>query len=271
MAERAYAAPGPASAPGRSNPPELRVVENERRLSFEEPRQSGREVAALVLVSILLHTGAAFGFLEQSKTPPAPRVSKVDIEWSKPAPPPPKAEPRPPAPPPPPPQAAPAQAKSVPASPEAPPPSAAPSVAAPESAPVDSGSSAEAAEDGNLFAGRGGSGVAPPSPRVVEAPAPPPAPKPIVAAHEGANYSKNPRPAYPARALREGFEGQVLVRVQVLPNGRPGTLKIQKSSGYSILDEAALGAIRGWSFVPARQGGEPVSGWVTVPIVFRLQ
>jgi protein TonB len=38
-----------------------------------------------------------------------------------------------------------------------------------------------------------------------------------------------------------------------------------------VLDEAAINAVKKWSFVPATQGGLAVGGVVTVPIVFRLQ
>jgi protein TonB len=105
---------------------------------------------------------------------------------------------------------------------------------------------------------------------------PPPAPvrvaPPIeVAAHEGANYLKNPRPAYPELAQRRGWEGEVLLRVRVSQDGRPVSISVQKSSGRDLLDSAAVEAVHGWSFVPARQGGQAIVGWVTVPIVFHLQ
>jgi protein TonB len=92
-----------------------------------------------------------------------------------------------------------------------------------------------------------------------------------VAAREGANYLKNPRPAYPGRARREGWEGTTLLRVQVGPSGKPTSILVQRSSGRELLDEAASEAVSEWSFVPATQGGKAVSGWVSVPIVFKLQ
>jgi protein TonB len=73
------------------------------------------------------------------------------------------------------------------------------------------------------------------------------------------------------RAKREGWQGTTLLQVQVQPTGRPSAVKVQKSSGRDVLDEAALEAVSMWTFVPATQGGAPVAGYVTVPIVFRLQ
>ncbi len=100
---------------------------------------------------------------------------------------------------------------------------------------------------------------------------PPPPPPPIIEAKEGANYLKNPRPAYPHLAQREGWQGVVLLRVQVQPDGRVGSISLARSSGHTLLDDAARSAVEDWAFVPATRGGVPTSGWVSVPIEFRLQ
>lgn len=85
-----------------------------------------------------------------------------------------------------------------------------------------------------------------------------------------ADYLRNPLPEYPLSARRLGQEGVVLLRVKVDPAGVPAEVHLAKSSGVASLDEAALKAVRGWTFVPARQGQEPVAAWVEVPIRFRL-
>lgn len=125
---------------------------------------------------------------------------------------------------------------------------------------------APAADDGDLPPA-----AAEPAPVVVAAPAPPAPPPPIVQAKEGANYLKNPRPAYPHLAKRENWQGTVFLRVRVAATGRAGDVTVQTSSGHDVLDEAALEAVKLWTFVPATQGGQPVMGWVTVPIEFHLQ
>jgi periplasmic protein TonB len=58
--------------------------------------------------------------------------------------------------------------------------------------------------------------------------------------------------------------------VEVLPDGRPGEIRLRQGSGYARLDEAALSAVRRWRFVPARRGDTPVAAWVLVPIRFSL-
>ena len=48
-------------------------------------------------------------------------------------------------------------------------------------------------------------------------------------------------------------------------------MEVEKSSGSAHLDAAALEAVRGWRFVPARLGADAIEAWVLVPIVFRLE
>jgi periplasmic protein TonB len=149
-----------------------------------------------------------------------------------------------------------------------PPPPAEPILAKTEA--VDPGAvvgSTEGSATGTGVAGgvKGGTG------EVLAPPPLPPPPPPIVQAHEGAGYLKNPRPPYPDLAQRRGWEGEVLLRVRVSPAGRVEDAVLRRSSGRGVLDEAALAAVRGWTFVPARRGTAPIAGSVDVPIVFKLQ
>jgi protein TonB len=229
---------------------------------------SRRELFAVIVLSVLVHGGVAAAAYQNRDTGTAPkRVSKVEIELTRP---PQIPKPIQNTPPPPPPKEVPRQVKPAAVAPptEVPQPIAA---TKPIEQPIDTGSSSPSAEDGELFAGSGGLGTAAPTPPPPPAPVAPVAPAPLIQASEGANYAKNPRPAYPGRAKREGWQGTTLLRVQVQPNGRPGAVKVQRSSGRDVLDEAALDAVKKWTFVPATQGGNPVGGYVTVPIVFRLQ
>lgn len=79
-----------------------------------------------------------------------------------------------------------------------------------------------------------------------------------------------PKPHYPAFARRLGHEGRVVIRVQVLSSGAVGTARIEHSSGYAALDEAALATIKRWRFRPAQRGGRSVDATVNVPISFKL-
>lgn len=125
----------------------------------------------------------------------------------------------------------------------------------------------------------------PAEPRPVAAPAPPnaaptkdaapkpiaaPAPLPVTGPVGRAGYLNNPAPAYPPAAARRHQEGTTQLRVHVMPNGRPDTVQIAASSGSPALDEAALAAVRQWTFIPAKRGDTAIDGWVTVPLDFKL-
>ncbi len=56
------------------------------------------------------------------------------------------------------------------------------------------------------------------------------------------------KPEYPMRARREGWQGVVVVQIVLSSNGTIKNLDLVKSSGYDILDRAAIGAVRGWQF-----------------------
>jgi protein TonB len=86
-----------------------------------------------------------------------------------------------------------------------------------------------------------------------------------------AAYLRNPAPQYPLAARRSGQQGTATVRVLVTPEGLPARVDLEKSSGSTHLDHAAVEAVKGWRFTPARRGNEAVEGWVLVPIVFRLE
>ena len=85
------------------------------------------------------------------------------------------------------------------------------------------------------------------------------------------NYGTNPLPSYPPLARERGYQGTAYLRVQIQPNGRVGKLAIDRSSGYEILDRAALDSVRAWTFLPARKNGKPVQSWVLLPVEFKIE
>ena len=81
----------------------------------------------------------------------------------------------------------------------------------------------------------------------------------------------NPRPEYPRAAREAGWEGTVVLQVMVLPDGTAGNITLHKTSGHSILDEAALAAVKGWRFIPAMDGNFPIQSVVRMPVRFDLR
>jgi len=84
------------------------------------------------------------------------------------------------------------------------------------------------------------------------------------------SYLRNPPPVYPRAAREQGHEGTTLLEVEVLPSGRCGRLRVVRSSGSAVLDQAAMEAVRQWVFKPARRWREPVAFHVEIPVTFRL-
>jgi len=84
------------------------------------------------------------------------------------------------------------------------------------------------------------------------------------------DYLHNPKPQYPAIARRMKLEGTVIVQVLVNSVGKPEVVRLEKSSGTAVLDQAALNAVQNWSFIPARQGNKTVPAWVDIPLRFHL-
>lgn len=86
-----------------------------------------------------------------------------------------------------------------------------------------------------------------------------------------ADYLHNPRPMYPKAARRMGFQGRVVLNVEVLAAGSAGQVLLQVSSGHDILDNAALQTVKTWRFSPARRLGRAVTEWFLVPVNFSLE
>ncbi len=85
-----------------------------------------------------------------------------------------------------------------------------------------------------------------------------------------ARYLYNPPPPYPWQARRMGIEGRVVLQVEILQTGNAGRIEIRQSSGHELLDQAAVKAVGGWRFDPARIAGAPITAWADVPISFKL-
>jgi protein TonB len=168
--------------------------------------------------------------------------------------------------------------ESLPPTPPTPPTPARPQAAPTEPAPPAPAASPPVAPPPPAAAAEG---PAAPEPPAADAPLARAAPSPLseahgdplatIAARADPAYLNNPPPAYPRLSRRRGEEGEVILRVRVLQNGRADVVEIAESSSHPRLDEAAREAVRGWRFVPARRGESPVDSWLRVPIVFRLE
>lgn len=79
-----------------------------------------------------------------------------------------------------------------------------------------------------------------------------------------------PPPPYPRRALSMHQEGVVLLRALIDEQGAARQIRLQTSSGYPLLDKAALQAVEEWQFMPETVNGRAVAVWVEVPVRFKI-
>lgn len=75
-------------------------------------------------------------------------------------------------------------------------------------------------------------------------------------------------PAYPILAARRGWTGTVVLLVEVSADGSVDQVTVETSSGYAILDDAAVRAVEQWRFAPAMLAGSPAQATVRKPIRF---
>ena len=95
-------------------------------------------------------------------------------------------------------------------------------------------------------------------------------PERMEAIRSKAKPGHNVRPEYPRTAREAGWEGTVMLRVEVLPDGKAGVVSVHQTSGYAILDHAALTAVQRWRFSPAMDGNFPIHSIVHLPVRFDL-
>lgn len=115
----------------------------------------------------------------------------------------------------------------------------------------------------------------PPSLAIASAPVAPDAPDASASArsvHTPARPASelNAPVRFPSSALRLGLQGTALLAVDVDREGHVTAIELLRSSGHDSLDRAALEGVRGWRFVPAKNGDERVASRVEVPVTFRI-
>jgi len=225
------------------------------------------ELAASFVAAVLLHALVLFGF--RMETPAHPLAmsdeesSTVDVSLVETAPEPPAAAPTPPEPAPTPEPAEPQPTPDMPTPPPAPeampPPDSTPAPEPPKPAPhrqeqrhskPSTPHSAAGAAAALAGAASHGGAIGP------------------LSSH--AHYLSNPKPEYPEAARQQRQQGVVEVNVLVGADGRASEVSVSRSSGFTLLDQAAVQAVRRWIFEPARAGGLPVSSRVEVPVRFSL-
>jgi protein TonB len=215
-------------------------------MSYVEPRDSGRRVTGMLVVVVfhiwlgyaLVH-GLARRIVEVVRSPLETKI----IEEVKPPP--------PDKPPPPPPKL------ETPPPPYIPPPEI--QIQSPVTAPTITAITREK----------------PPKPVPPPAkPAPPPAPpKPHVPVRVAAVVDAHAceKPVYPAASLRANETGVVRLSFLIDVNGKVLESKVERSSGYRRLDEAAREGLSLCSFKPATVDGKPQKSWAQIEYLWKIE
>lgn len=99
---------------------------------------------------------------------------------------------------------------------------------------------------------------------------PPPAKKVVVYPKLDARHGGISKPDYPRLERSAGHEGTVSVYACIEPDNKVGEVRVNKSSGFPALDEAAVEAVRSGRFISGTENGQAATICLTVPIVFRL-
>jgi TonB family protein len=77
-----------------------------------------------------------------------------------------------------------------------------------------------------------------------------------------------PAPVYPDLARSGEVEGDVVVQALITREGKVSDVKVV--DGNWVLHDAAITAVKKWTFKPALQQHKPVSVWVEIPLHFTL-
>jgi protein TonB len=85
---------------------------------------------------------------------------------------------------------------------------------------------------------------------------------------ESVEYVRAPAPVYPSESNRRRERGTVLLRVLVDATGHPADVRVERSSGFVRLDDAARTAVAKALFRPHEVNGVRQPAQVLIPIEF---
>jgi protein TonB len=113
----------------------------------------------------------------------------------------------------------------------------------------------------------GGEFGAPPQP-VIAKPTVPPPPLHVGGGVVPPRKTRDVSPVYPPIAVAAGKEGVVILEAVIAEDGSVREVKVLRS--VTLLDQAAMDAVRQWRFTPTLLSGQPVPVVMTVTVNFKL-
>ena len=79
----------------------------------------------------------------------------------------------------------------------------------------------------------------------------------------------HPTPQYPPQALYDRVEGTVGLELKISEDGAVESVLVRQSAGHGF-DEAAVAAVKNWTFEPARRGNAPLKSTLQLSLPFTL-
>ena len=112
------------------------------------------------------------------------------------------------------------------------------------------------------------------APAITQAPTPPAAAPTAPAIRTGAVIQPGAhcaKPDYPSASRRMEEEGTVTLKFLIGTDGKVMQADIEKSSGFTRLDEAARNALSKCQFRPGTVDGKPEQSWASIKYTWRLE
>jgi len=110
---------------------------------------------------------------------------------------------------------------------------------------------------------------------VIETPAP--VPQPTGRVYESTAVDVKPAvktqtpPSYPDALREKGVEATVVLRVLVTETGLVSDVKVLRPASEPAFNDAAMAAVRGWTFTPGMKKGQAVPCWYAVGVPFQVK
>lgn len=95
-------------------------------------------------------------------------------------------------------------------------------------------------------------------------------PPPLPGIYKGGNAYECPAPEYPYEARAYQLEGESIVELLIGSEGKVYGKRIATSSGWKMLDDAALATMSACKFSPITRDGEPGTYWKKYSLVWKL-
>jgi len=85
------------------------------------------------------------------------------------------------------------------------------------------------------------------------------------------DFNSCAKPMYPHDELAAKHEGTVVMKFLVNVDGTVGAARVERTSGFPALDQAAVEALAKCRFTPASKGGQPIQTWQGIQYVWTTE